>query len=159
MSMISELLVEASTMTLDDAKKQIEQNYKKIFPNGYFHMEDAALNSSGNDYTFHITTGMIGKDSDLISNIRHNDQALHRWMIIQENDLIQIWSAEGSVAINPEEGSYMAMGRAKTGLRKAKKLTPQKLVLRLKKDFEKIKKVIVDNKENIYGKIDKKYIP
>lgn len=152
------MLSEASKiMTVDEFIKGLESVIKKSFPKSFVKVQ-----ASGNLGTSIFVTFALGKDkSEWQNGIIHNDPLHHQWMIgfnsFTENAFIKDkieaeLSVGGSLTIQPEEGSHLALGRAKIGWRK-KTAPPEKLIPYFGNYFKKVKKVLVDNKENLteYG--------
>lgn len=147
------MLAEAKTMTVDEFIKGLESNIKKIFPKSFVKVQ-----ASGNLGTSIFVTFALGKDkSEWVSGIIHNDPLHHQWMIgfnsFAENAFIKDKieaeiSIGGSMKTKPEEGSFMAFGRAKIGWRK-KTDTPEKIIVHFTNYFKKMKQVLMANKDKL----------
>jgi hypothetical protein len=140
-------------MTVDEFIKKLEDTVKRIFPKSFIQIYSGK--NLGSSITFKFA---LGKDkSEWNSGIIHNDPLFHVWMIgwesFQDNGFTKDkipaeLSIGGSLAVRPEEGSYMAQGRAKIGWRK-KTATPDKMIQHFDGYFKKMKKVLKDNKDNL----------
>lgn len=150
-----EIITEANRMSVSEFIKNLESAVKKIFPKSFIQIYSGK--NLGSSITFKFA---LGKDkSEWNNGIIHNDPLFHTWMIGWESfqddgftkDKIPAeLSVGGSLAIKPEEGSYMAQGRAKIGWRK-KTAPPDKIIQHFISYFKKMKKVLNDNKDNILG--------
>lgn len=143
----------AKIETVDDFVSNLESTVKKIFPKSFILSKASTNLGSSISLVF-----ALGKDrSEWVSGIIENDPLFHRFMIgwnsfaegrfIKDKIEAEL-STGGSLKINPEQGSHMAFGRAKIGWRK-KTDTPDKIVDYIGNYFKKVKKVLMDNKENI----------
>lgn len=147
------LLSEAGLMTVDEFIKGLESTVKKLFPRSYIDLR--ASTNLGASITFRFA---LGKDkSEWQNGIIQNDPLFHVWMIGYNSfteghfikDKIEAeLSVGGSLKVNPEERSYMALGSVKIGWRK-KTAPPDKLIQYYGNYFKKVKKVLKDNKNNM----------
>ena len=140
-------------MTVDDFIKGLESAIKKSFPKSYIN----AKASTNLGASIHLTFA-LGKDkSEWQNGIIENDPLFHRFMIgwnsFTEGHFIKDkieaeLSVGGTLKVNPEEGSRMALGRVKIGWRK-KTAPPDKIVQYFGNYFKKAQKVLKDNKDNL----------
>lgn len=128
---------------------------KKYFPNSY-----AASNFSKSMSLWSITFqfGLIGDKSDVPNGIRRNDPVDHLFNIYVTESGYEVSALIGGLATNPEEGSYLAIRNVKTPFRKTKG-DVKKIEKTFDTFFKRLKKLVDDNKDNIYGvdKIKDKY--
>lgn len=150
---IKDLNEASGLMTVDEFVKKLEATVKKIFPKSFIQVY--ASTNLGSSITFKFA---LGKDkSEWNNGIIQNDPLFHVWMIgwnsftdghfIKDKIEAEL-SVGGSLAVRPEEGSYMAQGRAKIGWRK-KTAPPDKIIQHFDGYFKKMKKVLKDNKDNL----------
>lgn len=152
-SFVRKLDEASGIMTVDEFIKKLEDGVKKIFPRSFIQIYSGK--NLGSSITFKFA---LGKDkSEWNNGIIHNDPLFHVWMIgwesFQDNGFTKDkipaeLSIGGSLAVRPQEGSYMAQGRAKIGWRK-KTAPPDKIIQHFIAYFKKMKKVLVDNKDNL----------
>ncbi len=144
--MFKELFTEAEN---EDFCSNLEKEYRKYFPNGHFACNrQKAL--SGEIYS--IQFGMIKDLRDVSQKIRQNDPMWHQFLIfINSEDSLELSPSSQGISIEPQEGSYLAMGRVKTKMRKTKG-DHAKLEKYLKGYFKKLHGLMKDNQENIYNK-------
>ncbi len=160
MKTFKEYINESEWKVADEFIGRVEKSFKKEFPNGFF--RGYAKLGLGEPH-ISIVFGLIEEQKDTSNSIRQNDPMYHSVMIHSNGDFeadnLELSSLQGGLNTNPEEGSYMAMKNVKTGLRNMKKGSLAKMEKSLDSFFKKLKKIVKDNKENIYGydKIDKKY--
>lgn len=151
-----EVINEASTMTVSEFVSGLESAVKKIFPRSFVQIYSGK--NLGSSITFRFA---LGKDkSEWQNGIIQNDPLFHLWMIGWESFVDDAFTKDkipaelsvgGSLTITPEEGSYMAQGRAKIGWRK-KTLPPDKLIKGFSDYFKKVKKVLKDNQDKLFDK-------
>jgi hypothetical protein len=134
--------------------KNLENEYKKYFPKGYFKcVKTTSLSSDIYKYQF----GMVGDEKDVASGIRQNDPMWHSGLIFINKDNLELSPSQGGIAINPPEGSYLAMQKVKTKMRKTKG-DHAKIEKYLKNFFKKLHGILKENQDNLYdstGKLDK----
>jgi len=151
--MFKELFTESN----EDFCQNLDKEYKKYFPMGFFSCKkQKAL--SGDIYNFYF--GLIGNPSDVPNKIRQNDPMWHQFLIfIDKNDSnkLELSPSVGGISIKPEEGSYKAMDRVKTKLRKTKG-DHTKIEKYLKGWFKKLHGLMKDQKDNVYGDFPSKYL-
>jgi hypothetical protein len=125
----------------------LENNFKSQFPNGYFRANhDTGL--SGKQIV--IDLGLIGNSDDVPNKIRHNDPMHHRFLIYINGDVLECKDIISGLALYPDTGSFMAMKQQKTGYRKTTG-NHAKVEKSLNQFFIKLKKLVDDNKNNIYN--------
>jgi hypothetical protein len=158
MKTFTEYLTEITTEREIEAKKlaaDLESVAKKYFPNGF---AATSFSTSFNIPAITFQFGMISDKADVSNGIRLNDPADHMFMISLANDGFEAKMLRGSISTNPEKGSHMAMGRIKSPFRKTKG-DSKKMLKTFDTFFQRLKKLIADNKDNIYrsDKIKDKY--
>lgn len=124
----------------------IEKSYRKYFPKGLFYSRKQSLGGSG----FTFTLGLIGDKKDVPNGIEHNDPMRHVFMVNLKGDDFEVTSNHGSLSTNPPKGSHMAMHNVKTKFRKVKG-DEKKIVVGMDRFFSRLKSLVKDNKDNIYG--------
>jgi len=124
----------------------IEKSYRKYFPKGLFYSRKKPLGGSG----FTFTLGLIGDKKDVPNGIEHNDPMRHVFMVNLKGDDFEVTSNHGSLSTNPPKGSHMAMHNVKTKFRKVKG-DEKKIVVGMDRFFSRLKSLVKDNKDNIYG--------
>ena len=159
MRTFKEYINESEWKVADDFINRVEKLFKKDFPNGYF--QGYAKKGLGDPHIV-IRFGLIENLTDVSNTIRENDPMYHTVMMHSNGDFegsnIELNPLQGGLYTNPEEGSYMAMKSVKTKMRKGKgNLAKHEKMF--KTFFPRLKGIVKDNKDNIYGyeKIDKKY--
>lgn len=145
-------------LSVEEFKKLMTKTYLKYFPNGNLTLSFGAL---GKD-SISISTTLL----DYVNVTRHNDPMLHTFWLHKSIDTatgnllanVVFEKDRGSLLVNPEEGSYLAMDRVKIPFRK-KTGSPRSVVAYFDKYLKKAKDVVKDNADNVYGrsKIDDKY--
>jgi len=138
---------------LDNANNvalEIESTIKRHFPKSYVR----AKFEKGLTASIYIMF-TLGDRNQYVNNIADNDIALVKAHIWNFNDdgsfdgkLEFEASQGGGIYVKPEEGSYMAMGRVKIGLRK-KTGTPEQIIKHIDSYFGKLKKTLNDVKDRI----------
>jgi len=68
---------------------------------------------------------------------------------MESNGTYEAVNLTGSISTKPEEGSYMAMSRVKTPFRKTKG-DAKKILKAFETFFPRLKKLVNDNRDNIY---------
>ena len=148
--------LDTSSMFIDN----ITNAFRKHFPNGYFW---AAEQKGFGGKIISINLGLIHDQKDCANNIRENDPMMHKMIIHGKGDSFNhdknvFESLTSGLSIDPEPGSFYAMGRVKT---KPRKVTGNldKIEKALVKFFDKLAKTVKENKDKIYGreKLDDKY--
>lgn len=144
-----------------DALETLKGNFKKIFPNGKI---NARVYSGLGDPTLSVSFYMIGDKEGQSNGIIDNDPVITKFMAHlpsvhpEKGTKFKIERLMGGLSIQPEEGSYMAMGRVKLPYRKSTG-DIKKQVANLTKYFKTVGQAILDNKDNLYKKdLDKKYL-
>lgn len=129
---------------------------QKIFPKSLVYGGYEVSLGSGSIFV----TFTLGKDDkDFANRIEFNDPARTIFAISRgfdtegniTSDKLVLERTHGTgFAVNPAEGSYYAMDRHKVGFRKTTG-DSKKMVDAIKKYFEKLKKELKANKDNVYG--------
>lgn len=142
--------------------EQVEQSFKRYFPNGYFFYNSGCL---GNE-SIYFKCGMIKDIKDQPNQIRDNDKLhLSLWIFDNvnlkddsfdiSNTKLVIEDRHGACVYTNPPNSYYAMGRTKIPFRKMTN-TPDKLLVLLDKFFKKARDIIkieIDN-NNLYNQKD-----
>jgi hypothetical protein len=134
---------------------KIEDMYKKNFPKGMF--MSGVRSILGGPFVS-IVTGIQPKGKQS-GGIIENDPAFQSFSIDLADDgsmpeKLSIDSRNGgSLATNPEKGSYMAMGRVKFGWKKKTGNLAQ-ILKHMDLYFKKMRSVVDANKDNIFGGSD-----
>ena len=128
--------------------QDIEAMFKKHFPNGW--VKALARNMFGED-AITLSFGLVADTKELTGGYLLNDP-LKQGFIVRPGK--KGWTTEqtqGWLAINPEEGSYNAMGSVKTKFRKTNADTAKTL-----KAFDKylttVKGLVKEHESNIYNR-------
>jgi len=147
MKNFKEFISEASTPA-EGMMKDIEKSFKKQFPKGWSIIHQGGGISKD---TISIVIGLIGNKSDLPNGILENDPMFHSWLLFQHPKGYTAEILQAGISINPPEDSYLAMGRIKTKWRKTTG-DEAKMVKTLDAFFKKLKKLVKDNEDNIFGR-------
>ena len=126
----------------------ISKAFSKYFPHGW------KIVRQGNGLSadsIHVYIGLVGDTTELPSGIRENDPMFHSWILFPDKKGWSAESSQGSLAINPPEGSYLAMGSVKTKWRKTKG-DNNKMVKTFDTFFKRLKALVKENESNIYGR-------
>lgn len=136
--------------------EEMKKAIQKIFPKSLVYGGYEVSFGSG---AIFITFTLGKDDKDFANRIEHNDPArtifaIQRGFDTEGNitsDKLVLERTHGvGFAVNPAEGSYLAMDRHKVGFRKTTG-DSKKIVTAIKKYFEKLKKELQANRENVYG--------
>ena len=141
---------------MQDSLDRIEKSYKKVFPNGYFNI---GITGSFDKPYMYIKFGLIDNINDVANKIRQNDP-MYSSMIghdISPTEKFTIEMLQAGLSLNPKAGSYLAMDRVKTSMRKSSG-TIEKLEKTLATYFKKLGGIVKDNQDNIYGDVNPKYL-
>lgn len=141
-----------------DLIQQLESSFRKYFPNGYF----SANHSKRFGNSISISVGLIKDLKDVSSSIRQNDP-MHTIIFIHINEAagtFEVKSSSSGLSVNPEAGSYMAIGTVKNPVRKFTTDNPSLIVKKLDQYFAKCKEIVKANWDNIYqvGRINPMYM-
>jgi hypothetical protein len=114
---------------LEEMKSNIEKAFKKHFPQGYIAVEVSKSSAGGSVLIIAVKMGLIGDEKDLYKGYRENDP-MDVGLFISPKNYTQaerepydevVYDAKilrsDSIAIKPEEGSYVAFSRVKIGFR------------------------------------------
>lgn len=154
----ADIVPEKPASEFQDLMDQLQTSFLKYFPNGYFRIQHSKR--FGNSII--ISLGLIKDQKDVSSNIRENDPMFTN-IFLHYNEatgIFEVGSSSSGLSINPEEGSYMAMGTVKNPVRKFKTDNQAVIVKKLDQYFAKYKEIVKANWDNIYGvdRIDPKYM-
>jgi len=151
MKNLSHLITEAKKYeSVEEFTTDLNKQLQSIFPKSYVNVY---VGKGIGAHSIYITTTLYGKSNKYPNGIMDNDPMLHTIIIhdaismlgdLKDAKLAVDSSRGGSITIKPDEGSYMAFGRLKTGWRKFS-LTPEKITPRLVKYFKNVKKIASDN--------------
>jgi hypothetical protein len=143
-------------MLAETLASDIEVVLRKNFPNGYIR----AFYSNNISPVVFVSFGLIEDINDVANKIRHNDPLIHSFCVhINGEDSYEASSSMSGLSVNPEAGSYMAMGNIKTPFRKTTG-DSKKIVKAFTRFASRVAKIVEDNKADIYGveRIDPKYL-
>jgi hypothetical protein len=147
--------IEEKKYTKDEFINELDKTIKDIFPKSYVRVSNKA--AFGND-SINITL-LLGKDkSEFENGISHNDPLQETIWIhecIDDNENIKdIITAENPYGGRLHLNDYSS--KVKTGWRN-KTTSPQKMIDYLKKYFENVKKIVIENKANLNKLVKDKY--
>jgi len=125
--------------------EQIKESFLSEFPNGWISFSDSNV---GGNKTLFIRFGAVPKD-EIPNGIVQNDPLFSILSI--ESDLL-IKHCNGSLSIDPKPGSFLAMDRVRTTLRKKKAKNEEDVVKYLKNYFKRVRKIVAENADNVYGR-------
>ena len=141
--------------------KSIENSFYKQFPNGIIKaVEDKRrLDPNKENRLFAISLGLISDINDVSSKIRGNDPMHTLIFIYLEAGEYKAKLVNGSLSLNPEPGSHMAMSSAKLPFRAFKTKDQFKVLSTMDTFFIKLKDLVKANQDNFYRSQDipKKY--
>ena len=147
-------LVKMTQNFYSDDITQIEKDFLSVFPNGKINVR--IYNGIG-DPCLAINALLIGNKDDQSNGIIDNDPLNIKFIgflskkFPNKNDKFVFEKIMGGLSIQPEEGSYMAMGRVKLPFRKSTN-TMTKQVAKLKKFWVTVGQAVLDNKDNLHKK-------
>lgn len=139
-------------LTVESFKDDLTAAFKSKFPEANFSIRYTEQLKS-----LYIVFGVQSPDK-WNSNIQNNDPSLHKLFIYgldegEFSDTLQLDIAQGGgLIVKPEEGSYYAYGRVKTGLRK-KKGSPEQVKKHLVNYFTKLRNTVEANRDNLAHEI------
>jgi hypothetical protein len=125
----------------------IEALHKKAFPKGWF--KGNVKNGLGGGHTISFSFGIV-PENEVPNKILDNDPGIHQFVVHIKEDEYEAKFLRGGVYIVPEEGVNLAMQKVKTKFRKSKG-SYDKVLKGFATWFPKMKKIVTDNKDNIYG--------
>ena len=123
---------------------EIEKSFKAQFPYGWFKARDVIL---GGRTTF-INVGIV-PINEVPNGILQNDPMFSTFSIDECN---VIEHQNGCLSVDPEPGSYLAIGLVKTNLRKKKAKSEEDVVKTFDNYFKKVKKIVSENADKVYGR-------
>jgi len=145
---LNQILENDSDASAKDMMEAIDKSFKKYFPNGWSRIRPGTGISSD---SISVNIGLIGKDADVPNGIRQNDPMLHTWLLFPDANGYSAEMGQGSIMLNPPEGSYLAMSPLKTKWRKTKG-DAKKMVKTFDSFFKKLKDMVKKNQANIFGR-------
>jgi len=141
--------------------KSIENSFYKQFPNGIIKASEdkRRLDPNKENRLFAISLGLISDINDVSSKIRGNDPMHTLIFIYLEAGEYKAKLVNGSLSLNPEPGSHMAMSSAKLPFRAFKTKDQSKVLSTMDTFFSKLKDLVKANQDNFYRSqnIPKKY--
>lgn len=151
-SIIENVLYEAASYTTAaDLMPAIERTIRKHFPKSSLRVSF----QPGLKPSIQIVFAVAGGKDEVPSGIMQNDLSytlVHLWGMNKEGNLEPTLrfdpSQGGSITVKPPEGSHLAFGSAKVGLRK-KKGTPEQVLKHIDTYFTKLLKTLKANKGNL----------
>ncbi len=136
-----------TTLELDELTTKIEQLHKKAFPKSWFKIKKSNF---GGNAAVGIHFGIV-PESEVPNKILDNDPGHHRFMIfVRGEDDYEVKVTLGSIYIVPEKGVNLEMQGVKTKFRKVKG-NSAKVLKAFTTFFPRMKKIVTDNADNIYG--------
>ncbi len=136
-----------TTLELDELTTKIEQLHKKAFPKSWFKIKKSNF---GGNAAVGIHFGIV-PESEVPNKILDNDPGHHRFMIfVRGEDDYEVKVTLGSIYIVPEKGVNLEMQSVKTKFRKVKG-NSAKVLKAFTTFFPRMKKIVTDNADNIYG--------
>ncbi len=135
-------------LTPDEFNKSVQDNYKKIFKNGW--IQSQTRDSLGEEHIV-IKFGLTPL-SAVSHGIIENDPMYHTLFIHGNKDFSksELEAVQSGLMTKPEKGSYLAMKRVKTKLRKTKG-DLSKLDKTLNTFFSRLGVLVKDQKQNIHN--------
>ena len=133
--------------------ESFKNKFTQQFPNSMIHVSEAALSDDM------VITFTLAQPEDYPNKIINNDPMYHIIFVIDCKDgKFHVESTLSGLYVNPRE-EYLAMSCVKTKMRK-KTGTPEQVEKHLNKWLDNLKQIVVENKNDIYGGLDKyqKYI-
>ena len=128
--------------------ESFKNKFTQQFPNSMIHVSEAALSDDM------VITFTLAQPEDYPNKIINNDPMYHIIFVIDCKDgKFHVESTLSGLYVNPRE-KYLAMSHIKTGLRK-KTGTIDQVEKHLVKWIDNLKQLVVDNKHDIYGGLDK----
>lgn len=140
-------LSELSESSDKDLLESIEALHKKSFPKGWF--KGRVSKGLGGGHTISFSFGIV-PENEVPNKITDNDPGIHQFVIHIKDDEYEAKFLRGGVYTVPEEGVNLAMQKIKTKFRKSKG-SYDKVLKAFTTFFPKMKKIVDDNKDIIYG--------
>lgn len=150
---IDNYLNEVKTMKVDDFVNKLDSIIRKHFPKSHVNVQ--VSKNLGKEIDVFFTLGK--NKSEWVNKIAENDPLYHRFMLawnaFEDNEFTKDkfeaeLSVGGSLKVLPGPKSYMAFDRVKIGWRK-KTGTPEAILKHFDNYFNKMKKVLKDNFDNM----------
>ena len=137
---------------MDAIIETFKNKFTQQFPNSMIQVSTASLS---HDKVIRFT---LAQPEDYPNNIINNDPLYHLIFVGCKGDKFEVECTLGGLYVNPRE-KYLAMSHIKTGMKK-KTGTTEQVERHLNKWLDNLKQIVVDNKHDIYGGLDKyqKYI-
>ena len=132
-------------MNAEQLQSDLEQSFKKQFPNGYY---SSVIKKSVHGDHIVIRLGLIGCLDDCTNRIRENDPMYDTILIWVNNDRYESTKIIGTIAVNPTNKMY-AMEHKKLRGRTIKG-DDTKTLKGFDKLFKDLRLLVNENKENIY---------
>jgi len=143
-------------MRKEDFCHSVETEFKKHYPESF--ITCGFYKGIGVAENLHVNFGLFSKE-DWPNTIFENDPMSHKYLGHGGTDTFELVPLSFNLAVNPSKDSYYAMERVKTG---ARKKTGDLVALDkyFKNYFKKLKGIVKENKDNIYGdqKVINKYV-
>jgi len=124
---------------------KIKHEFKTVFPNGWM---ASHVGHGLNGKNIYIQFGLVDREQ-LSSKILNNDPVHHKFLIFADTDKLESNCLQSGISINPEAGSYMAMGTVKTKYRKTTG-NHNRILKSFKTFFPRVKQLVTENEANIY---------
>jgi len=157
---LDESVEETNSPEVEKFLSDVETQFLKHFPNGYFQ----ASATKGFGTSINIYFGLVSEKRDLPSKIRQNDPMWHLIKIWDDgagdftDKVLRMEALSSRLSINPEPGTNFVMKNVPTKFRKSKG-DLVKALKTLTTFFGRLAKLVIANQGNIYGgdKLNKKY--
>jgi len=145
---VSVIMVNESISTDEELMLEIEREFKKKFPFGFFSITKRNMFGSP---VIGISLGLIGDVNELTSKIRDNDPMFHSFLIdLKAENKYESRNNRGSLSVNPKE-RHLAMSSVKTSMRKTSG-DANKILKAYITFFAKLKKIVKENESDIYSR-------
>ncbi len=142
-----DISLQEEAISVEELVTKIEQLHKKAFPKSWFKIKKSSF---GGNAAVGMHFGIV-PESEVPNKILDNDPGHHRFMIfVRGEDDYEVKVTLGSIYIVPEKGVNLEMQSVKTKFRKVKG-NSAKVLKAFTTFFPRMKKIVTDNADNIYG--------
>lgn len=141
---------------IKDLTALMTSEFKRFFPNGWIKaQEDHHFCTSGS-----VIFGLISDKKDLSGGYINNDPMLHNFYISKPTKKgLCVEMRNARISANPPAGSYLAIYNVAPKFRKYTHNDNKKIMVRFTNYLESLKKTLLENKDNMYGRIPVHYFP
>lgn len=136
-----------SAQDMKQLADDIESLLKRKFPNGNVY----ARFSNNLTESISVWVGLVGNTRELTSGIAGNDPLATGFTVFRDPKGFIIETRRSALSVNPEEGSYMAMGSVKIPFRKTRG-DEKKILKALERWADRTIAVVRDEEANIYNR-------